>query len=726
MKGIKRITAIGLCILFLILSVPVMGLAGYNDPDSVFGNLFSFVSTVADTGYSVDRDGNNSYLYFDGEKVTDIGMHFDGTDYYYVLTDSTLACGEKIYAYNNNGLLDKAYYYFEDDCKMRKDGWLDLDDGILHYEDGKISQGLTKVDNDYYFFELNRGYLLKNQDIFVNDENRYRVKPGTYTFDAEGKMTVTPEILPDYGKDATATGIVMHSCFSDNMILQRDQLLTIWGKADANSGTVVVEFAGETAKAEVNAEGSWKATFDKPFRASDAKRKLKIHGGDKDVVLKDVLVGDVYYVIGQSNVHYSLQEQTNEMLAHGLNVYWDYNDSRNIRFYRNSALYTANLTGPFAQGTALEFTEIMVPYGWMTPSEVESYIPTAINQNANHRAFSALGYLFAYGLSDKTDIPVGIIEIDAAGMPLISFAPNSLAAKWGDEVFDPATDIYTYSLRNGFLAQPAMISRFVYNQLINPMKDFAIAGLVWYQGESDFFNHRSLFGDDGRTYAYQFAELMEFYRNTLGGGQYDFPVYMIELPPSFSNKGLNAHIDFGNTRCEQGRIGELMSDFHLVSSADFYIDISYANALHPYIKDKQAARLAKVVAADRYGIGSTETEMGPQLASLTYTSDTSVTVTYTNVGTGLKTFNNGILYGFEVCIGFEAGTSAIWERADSAQITDTNTVAVSHDKQIYGIRYHGQTEAFYPGFLLNELETFNVTLTNSNGIPASAFVDIKD
>lgn len=725
MKGIKRITAIGLCILFLILSIPVMGFAGYNDPDSVFGNLFSFVSTVADSGYSVDRDGNNSYLYFDGEKVTDIGMHFDGTDYYYVLTDSTLACGEKIYAYNNNGLLDKAYYYFEDDCKMRKDGWLDLDDGILHYEDGKISQGLTKIDNDYYFFELNRGYLLKNQDIFVNDENRYRVKSGTYTFDAEGKMTVTPEILPDYGKDATATGIVMHSCFSDNMILQRDQLLTVWGKADANSGTVVVEFAGETAKAEVNAEGSWKATFDEPFRASDAKRKLRIHGADNDIVFKDVLIGDVYYVIGQSNVHYSLQEQTQEMYAHGLTPYWDFDDSRNIRFYRNSALYTAHLTGPFAQGTALEFTEFMTDYDWMTPSEVQANLATNINQNINHKAFSALGYLFAYGLSDNTDIPVGIIEIDAAGMPLTAFAPNSLAAKWVDEQLNAETGVYTYNLR-GVIPVETMLSRFVYNQLINPLKDFGTAGIVWYQGESDALNERgNSWGDDGSTYAYKFAELMEYYRDTLGGGQYDFPVYVIELPTNYYNNGLNIYIDFGPLRTEMGRIPDLLSNAHLINSSDFFTDIGYTNTLHPYIKEKQAQRAAKIVAADKYGVSSTSLEEGPRIINTEYTSSNTVTFTYTNVGEGLKLGYGSYVLGFEVWTGsYDIKGNKIWTYVTDAQISGTDKVIIRASGEILAVRYNGSTEAAYPGF--GEAHpNLSLNLTNSNGIPASAFVDIK-
>ncbi len=725
MKSMKRLSAIGLCILLFIGAIPVMGMAGYTDPDSLFGDLFDLVSATTTLNSKVVSEGGSYYLYIDGHKVTQTGLYYDGSEYYYVFTDSTLASDEKVFVTDSTSLED-AYYYFETDCKMRKYGMLDLEDGTLHYENGKLSHGLTKIDDDYYFFELNRGYMLKNEDIFIDSDNKYGVMPGVYTFDSEGKMTVTPEYMPDLGKDATATGVAVRSCFSDNMILQRDQKISVWGKADVNSGTVIVEFAGKTARATVDSTGTWKATFDETFPYSTEKRELIIHGGDGDTVLKDILVGDVYFVIGQSNVHYSLQEQTSEMISRGMDVYWDYSDSRNIRFYRNSALYTADLTGPYAQGNALEFTEIMVSYPWMTPSEVENHVDSAVQQNSNHRAFSALGYLFAYELSDRTDVPVGVIEIDAAGMPLTAFAPNSLAAKWGDEEFNSQTGVYTYNLR-GQVPAPDMLSRFVYNQLINPLKNFSTAGIVWYQGESDALNHRgAAWGDDGKTYAYQFAELMEFYRDNIGGGQYDFPVYVIELPTNYYNNGQNIYIDYGPLRSEQGRIPDLLSDSHLVSSADFFTDITYTNTLHPYIKDKQAQRLAKIVAADKYGAGTTSNEEGPRIIDTEYTSPTSVTFTYTNVGSGLKQNYGSYVLGFEVWTGdYDANGNKVWYFVTDARITANNKVTISFSKEILAVRYHASTEASYPGFG-EAYPTLSLNLTNSNGIPASAYVDIKE
>ncbi len=723
MKSMKRLTAIALCLLVFIGVIPVMGMAGFTDPDSLFGPIFDTVSAVSDSGYTVDSDGEYRYLCKDGERITQTGLHYDGEDYYYVLDDSTLARNEKVFAYNPNGLLIQAYYYFEDDCKMRKDGWLDLEDGSLHYENGILSQGLTKIDDDYYFFELNRGYLLKDRELFVSYDNKYHVKPGVYTFDSEGRMTELPEIVTDPADLATATNVKTINAFSDNMMIQRDQPFSVWGAADASSGTVVVEFAGNVAYADVATDGTWKATFDETFAYSTVGQELTVYGADTEISFSDILIGDVYYVIGQSNVFYNMQNQITDLAANGGSMEYDFDDSRNIRFYRNSNLYTAQMTGILAQGTTTEFTDVMVDYDWMTPGDVEANLESYAATDATNRAFSALGYLFAYNMSNSTDIPIGVIEIDAAGYPIISFAPNELADKWGDDILDPATGTYHNYLRGGLLDQENIKTRFVYNHLINPLKHFSTAGIIWYQGESDLLNHRGIWGNDGKTFAYQFTDLMTYFRNNFGDGTNDFPVYMIELPANFSNGGNNAFMLFGDVRCEQGRISELLPNFHLVNSADFFDNLTWANSLHPYIKHKQAARLAKIVLADAYGIGDINYVKGPQFSSVSYGADgTCATVTFTNVGKGLKVSGSG-LYGFEVCTGFDTYGIAIWEAASTATVSTADTVEVTHTKTIYGIRYHGQTEAYYPG--IPGYPSFCANLANSSSIPASAFVDIK-
>lgn len=834
-----RLLSLILCIALLVGIPAISAFAEY---------AFASTDNNADA-YTVVKEEDGFRLYVNGKLINETGMYFNGTDYFYVEPSGLLAYNEDIYTYYSD-ILPKAYYRFGTDCKLMQNGWADMGNiGKFYFKDKIPVKGLNKIDDDYYFFNLNNANLRTNADFTIG-ENEYGLAAGAYHFGKDGKMEykldtpkdspIRPECTehkwgkwvlttkptytekgeetrpclrcgltearatdivtcdhvwrnwyiteepteekegtqerfcfvchtyetdsvpvldcihsygdwtvlkaPTYeeegirvrycrkcGEDqnayipvlqdavpaatATATNVKVSNAFSDNMMLQRDKKLSVWGTADASSGTVVVTFGAETAVANVGADSLWKAEFSKTFRADGEGQRLCVYGADSKAAFSDVLVGDVYYVIGQSNVFYTMENLTLELEAKGLSseINWDYDDSRDIRFFRCHAGDTATMSGIFAQGTELEYLTLTTDREWMTASEVQY-------NNTDPTSFSALGYLMAYNMSNKTDIPIGIIEIDAAGMPLISFAPNQLASKWGDEIMNPATGVYTYNLRNGLCANELMISRFVYNHFIHPIRHFSTAGIVWYQGESDALNSIDKWGENNNTYAYQFAELMKYFRSSFGNS--DFPVYMIEFPTSFSNSGANAHIDFGSLRGDQGVIGKLISDFHLVSSADFFSDITWYNSLHPYIKHKQAMRLADIVLANGYSIGDINYVKGPQFDHITY-SGNSATVTYTNVGDGLKKNSGSYVYGYDVWLGeLDIYGLMVWVPATSVSITGKDQITINAASPIKGVRYHANTEAGYPGFG-EAFPHLSLNLANSNNVPASAFVDIK-
>lgn len=714
MKKTKRLLLIALCIALLGTALLVSGFAS---EDGIFSFLSEEPSVVLADGYTItEKDGKN-FLKLNGEAVSE-GFHRVGEDYYYVRYNGVLAKDQKIFAYVTNDLLNRAYYRFDSDCKMVKGEFLTLSDGAKVYvkANGEYASGVTEIDGDYYFFNINNGEMRKGQKMFVS-ENEYGVKPGIYYFNDEGKMDETPEF--EDGFRGSATNVQVSNAFSDNMMLQRDQKLTVWGSADASSGTVIVEFMGEQAEAEVGEDRMWYAEFEKTFSYTANPQTLTVKGAKDTYKFKNVLIGDVYFVIGQSNVHYGMANLETELSFKGLEkeITWDYDESRNLRFFRCYSGDTTSLTGLFKQGTATEFFDLTTDRDWMCTEDIKN--------NTNPTSFSALGYLLAYNLSNKIDVPVGIIEIDAAGMPLISFAPNHLAQKWNDESV-AADGTYYYNLNNGF-PNEAMPSRFVYNHFIAPLRHFSTAGIVWYQGESDALNSIAVWGENNDSFAYQFTELMTYFRQSFGNS--DFPVYMIEFPTCFTNYNAdtgaiqNAYIDFGNVRCDQGVIGRLLSDFHLVNSSDFFNDITWSNSLHPYIKHKQAARLANIVLADKYGIGDLNYVKGPQFESATY-SGKSATVTFTNVGSGLKKYNGNYIYGFEVWTGHDAQGFKVWEYVTDASIIGTNQVKINSNKTILGIRYNANTEAGDPGF--GELAPhLSLNLRNSNNVPTSAFVDLK-
>ncbi len=554
------------------------------------------------------------------------------------------------------------------------------------------------------------------------------LEPGTYTFlvqyndESYNYYTITVE---DAVPKATATGVRVSNAFSDDMILQRDEQLSVWGTADANSGQVVVELGGLYATAQVDAVGSWKAVFDTAFAYTTEGQPLTVMAADGNTVFDNVLIGDVYYAVGQSNMYYSLGELILDLkLAdRSSELTVDYDDNRDMRFYRISSTDYTGMTGSMAQGTATLYTDVYNGGSWMTPSDIGNQMLTYANFNPagqlydrdaiSSKVFSAIGYLFAYQMTEKTDVPVGIIEIDASGHPLITFAPNELADKWGDDKLDPATGTYYYSMDT--LSAAHLKSRYAYNQQIYPLSNFSCAGILWYQGESDWYNTREYHGRGADSFATQFAELIKYFRATFGND--DFPVYLFEFAPCYSNNGANAYIDIGSVKTELGTIPTLLDDCHIVSSSDLWFNTTWTNNIHPYIKHFNALRLSDIVLADKFGAGDITLVSGPVLASAEYGA-TNVTLTFKNVGNALGVAHPDIMgtdiRGIEIMV----NTTGIyeWREATGEVILGRDKIVINSADQIFGVRYNRNTEYSFP---------YNLNLCNSYGMPAIAFVNYK-
>ncbi len=578
---------------------------------------------------------------------------------------------------------------------------------VMRYAPGEYSTSseIKNAPGSQYF----RPTAIVDGKISITLEN------GTYSFVVQydddsyfyKTVTITEEITEI---TATATVANVSKAFTSNMMLQRDEPISVWGwSTKANEGKIVTATLGDMFGWGVVENGEWKITFPDTLPATTDPLMLTVNTTKATKNFRNILIGDVYYVIGQSNTFYGIANQVQEMQQNGLRPNWDYSAERNIRFFRNSSTYTSSYTGTKAQGTTTLLEDVeYTGTTWLTPTNIQNQVsaPPATG------SFSALGYLFAYNMSNKTNVPIGVIEIDASGYPLIAFAPNELADKWGDESYNATTGVYTYNLNNGYVVNNAMPTRFAYNHLIYPLRNFATAGIIWYQGESDCMNTTEIWGENADTFSYQFTELMNFFRRDFANS--DFPVYMIEFPTCYTNGGANAFIDMGGVQCEQGLISGMLSDFHLVNSSDMFSNTTWYNSLHPYIKEKQADRLANIVAANGYGIGNLSYVSGPVMTGVTY-SGNSATVTFKNVGSGLKAYSGRNVDGFDVYV--KIGGTYTWIEVSNAYVSGTNQVIVPSNYTVLGVRYNRNTEYLFP--------TSGINLCNSNNIPASAFIDLK-
>jgi sialate O-acetylesterase len=186
-------------------------------------------------------------------------------------------------------------------------------------------------------------------------------------------------------KPATSSPVSFSPLFSDHAVFQRDKSVPVWGAAKPGE-KVTVSFAGKDYPATADDQGNWKISLD-PLPASSEPRELSIHsesGGS--VVLKDILVGEVWVASGQSNMGFSVSEATNAP----------------------TEIAAANFP---------QIRQFTVPHGGsLTPkTTVSGSWQVCSPETAGH--FTAVGYFFARDLFQKLGVPVGIVHTSYGGTP---------------------------------------------------------------------------------------------------------------------------------------------------------------------------------------------------------------------------------------------------------------------------------------------------------------------
>ena len=496
-----------------------------------------------------------------------------------------------------------------------------------------------------------------------------------------------------------ATQFTVSNVFASDMVVQRGEFLRVWGWADAaqNGKKVTGEFKGMFAEAIIE-NGAWEITFTARLEASaEMGHTMKIYADGVSYEFKDVLVGDVYMVMGQSNCAYSVanhHQYVNTDDKGGKNVL-DYNAP--IRIHYNSQNQTA---GYPKQGTDEVCLEIRSGSKWQ---KADSY--------ADIYNFTAIGYLFAHNYVKLTDskVPIGLIEIDGNGRPIGAFMCNEVATEKGTDRYDSTKGYYVTTGVN------ADGGRFLYNHYMYPFERYAIAGLIWYQGESDFLQANT------RVYAENFSALMTYMRGTHNLINKDFPVYYVEFPTIYQKPANHVgdwhYMDVGLIRAAMGEIQRILPNSHQIVSTDLWSDDTFFNNLHPKCKFEQSERAAILAAADNGEGGKTMAQgNGPILVSMeVLEGGKKAILTYENVGEGLKTTDGGTtVKGFQI---YRKNVSLNPRAELTATITAPNQITIESNTGISGLAYNAITDNVYG---------VDVNLCNSEGVPAGATVILKE
>ena len=102
-------------------------------------------------------------------------------------------------------------------------------------------------------------------------------------------------------------GVKLPKIFGDNMILQRDRTIPVWGWSDANE-KITVQFDHQTKKTKADKNGKWMIKLDNESAGGPYQLIIK---GKNTITFNNVLTGDVWICSGQSNMEFTVQSVIN-------------------------------------------------------------------------------------------------------------------------------------------------------------------------------------------------------------------------------------------------------------------------------------------------------------------------------------------------------------------------------------------------------------------------------
>lgn len=396
--------------------------------------------------------------------------------------------------------------------------------------------------------------------------------------------------------------------FRDNAILQREKPVPVWGWCKPGT-KITVAFQGQTKSATAGKDGSWLIKLD-PLKASAEPAEMVIQGtgfrvqgsgesgqsSDQKVVIKNILVGEVWHVSGQSNMEWIASKSLCSALAQEIATAKEEVPIRELRVDTVSALY------PQKRATSVD--------GWKS--------------SRTAGAFSALSLSFAHELYKELKVPVGILSTAHSNTRVEAFTQRQAIEAHPELKVDVDLmhdgDVTTEQGRTAFekyyqeleawqkasaelgfpvekpLKRPDLPgiagqwrgpSQF-FNGKIAPVVPYAIRGSLWCQGESN--------NGDGRLYAARMEALVRGWRDAWG--MPDMPFYFTQMQnygsPDSTELGMAEvcqaqHLFFVNNRKHVGMV--VQADLNPAAPGN----IHYQNKLHP------GMRLARWALANDYG-----------------------------------------------------------------------------------------------------------------------------
>ena len=398
---------------------------------------------------------------------------------------------------------------------------------------------------------------------------------------------------------------------SDHMVLQRDAHVPVWGWA-APGEDVSVAFGKQTVSTSAAADGRWKVELD--LRAASATpATLSVRGAGNQIIVSDVLVGEVWLGAGQSNMEKPVGEQRGQKPTFNADAEIAAADYPQLRLFKVARKWVAQPADDVAGA-------------WVACS------PTTLDATK----FSAAAYFFGRRLHKELQAPVGMIDATRGGTRIALWTPDA-----------PATALDPEAAR-------------LYNGMIAGLGPFALKGLLWYQGESDVNDN-----DDPARYTDKMENMIKRWR---AQWQRELPFYYVQLAPHFYHL-IRRDKTFGTEALP--RMWEAQADALRTPGTGMIVTTDLVDDLfdiHPRDKRSVGIRLADMALNQTYQRTDIAAS-GPVFRSLSI--DGSQAVLAFDHAEGLAARDGKALSWFDI-----AGADGVYSSAD-ARIKDGQVVLSS-------------------------------------------------
>ena len=478
--------------------------------------------------------------------------------------------------------------------------------------------------------------------------------------------------------------IKMGAPFSEGAVLQRGMKVPVWGTVSPDPARtarfVKVEFAGQKKLSAVDAKtGAWKVEFD-PMQASKTGRSIKVSDMDKGLLsskavetleIKDVLVGEVWFASGQSNMECPIWGDRTR-----------YRDGKGGLMTQMTRLpYVRYVKTP--KKWSVERTALAAKWRRFTPEDLQLFHRENL-KGGSPTQLSALAFYYARELYLALDVPVGIIDSSWGGTNIDAWTPRS-GYTGCDKSIQPVADYpvkakwHPRKHAKWCITRDCQQPTVLFNGMVADYAPMAMRGFIWYQGCHN--------GTEPQLYCAKLHALYEGWRREFANP--DLKFYLVQLAPFRTNW-------MGICAAQSKFVAEEKNAAIAVTA-----DVGNFDDIHPNDKEVVAKRLAVHALKRDYGFNIAEDD-SPVLKSASF-KDGKAFLVFDNV-------KDWYVYApdYSRAAAFEvAGADGVWHAAAicnyrNKDYVDGATIILASDKVPAPVkaRYMGKNRTF--GTMYNE------------------------